>query len=210
LSLESNGVDRVHSLRKILMRLRGTNFCTSLARFALSFVTHPNFPKCIQIVQTHRIKRLGSNGVDRVHSLRNPTRLHGTNFCTTLARFAPSFVRQPNGTKCTQIVRNAPKPEFSSQRGQSGVFIAKNYDATSWHDLLHQFGSFCTEFCKATKRSQMHPNRKNTPKYEFSVRWGGSGALVAKKFGPFCTECCNGTILSQMHPSSTKRFETWG
>ena len=97
-------------LRKIPTRLRGTNFCTSLARFALSFVTHPNYPKCIQIVQTHWIMRLGSNGVDRVRSLRKiPTRLHGMNFCTTLARFEPSFVRQLNGTKCNQIVWNTPK-----------------------------------------------------------------------------------------------------
>ena len=34
--LGSNGVDRVGSLQKILMRLRGTNFCTSSAHFAPS------------------------------------------------------------------------------------------------------------------------------------------------------------------------------
>ena len=41
LSLGSNGVDRERSLRKIVTRHRGTNFCinsTSLARFAASFV----------------------------------------------------------------------------------------------------------------------------------------------------------------------------
>ena len=41
MSLGSNGADRVRSLRKILMRLRGKNFCincTSSARFAPSFV----------------------------------------------------------------------------------------------------------------------------------------------------------------------------
>jgi len=41
MSLGSNGVDRERSLRKIMTRLRGTNFCincTSLARFAASFV----------------------------------------------------------------------------------------------------------------------------------------------------------------------------
>jgi hypothetical protein len=37
-SLGSNGVDQVRSLRKILTRLRGTNFCTSLARFPSSFL----------------------------------------------------------------------------------------------------------------------------------------------------------------------------
>ena len=51
---------------KIPTRLRGTNFCTSLAHFALSVVTQPNYPKCTQIVQTHRNMRLGSNRVDRV------------------------------------------------------------------------------------------------------------------------------------------------
>ena len=41
MSLGSNGVDRVRSLRKILMRLHGTNLCincTSSARFTPSFV----------------------------------------------------------------------------------------------------------------------------------------------------------------------------
>src|SRR6185312_6406909 len=40
-SLGSNGVDRVHSLRNILTRLRGMNFCinsTSSAHFAPSFM----------------------------------------------------------------------------------------------------------------------------------------------------------------------------
>src|SRR6185312_4848663 len=43
-----NGVDRVHLLRKILMRLRGKNFCincTSSAHFAPSFVQLRNNPK---------------------------------------------------------------------------------------------------------------------------------------------------------------------
>ena len=110
ISLGSNGVDRVHSLRKIPTRLRGTNFCTSLERFAPSFVRQRNGPKCTQMVQN---KSLGSNGVDRVHLLRKIlTRLRGTNFCTSSARFAPSFVRQTNGPECTQIVRNPPKHQF--------------------------------------------------------------------------------------------------
>ena len=110
ISLGSNGVDRVRSLRKITTRLRGTNFCTSSARFALSFVRQPNGPKSTQIVRNALKISLGSNGVDRVRSLQKiPTRLRGTNFCNSSARFAPSFVRQPNGPKCTQIVRNTRK-----------------------------------------------------------------------------------------------------
>ena len=41
------------------------------------------------------------------------------------ARSAPSFVRQTNGPKCTQIVRNAPKRLFWVQWGGSGVFVVK-------------------------------------------------------------------------------------
>src|SRR6185436_8867671 len=51
ISLGCNGADWVHSLRKILMRLRGTNFfinCTSSPRFAPSFVQLRNDNKCTQ------------------------------------------------------------------------------------------------------------------------------------------------------------------
>ena len=66
-------------------------------------------------------------------------------------RFAPSFVRQPNGPECTQIVQNATKHQFRVRWGVLGAFVAKNSIATSWHELLHKFGPFFTEFRKATK-----------------------------------------------------------
>jgi hypothetical protein len=116
ISLGSHRVDRVPSLRKIVLRLCCTNFCTRSAHFAPCFVRQPNGPKCTQIVQKAKKISLGSNGVDRVRSLRNiPMRLRGTNFCTSSARFAPSFVTRPNCPKCTQIVRNAPKHQFRVQ-----------------------------------------------------------------------------------------------
>ena len=91
----------------------------------------PNAPKWYG---THQNMSLGSNGVDRVHSLRNDsTQLRGTNYCTSSGRFALSFVRRLNGPKCTQIIRNTPKHEFSVQWVGSGAFVAKNSDATSWH-----------------------------------------------------------------------------
>ena len=136
--LGSNGVDRVHLLRKILTQLRGTNFCTRSAHFPPRFVRQSNGPECTQWYETHQNISLGSNGVDRVRSLlKIPTRLCGTNFCTRSARFPPSFVRQTNGPKCTKMVRNAPKHQFRVQWGGSGAFVAKNPDVTSWHDLLH-------------------------------------------------------------------------
>ena len=116
----------------------------------------------------------------RVRSLQKIlTRLRGTNFCTTSARVAPSFVREPTGPECTQIVQNAPIHQFRIQWVGSGAFVAKNSDVTSWHELLH--GPFCTEFRKATKRSRMHPNgMKNELKHQFRVQWSGSGAFVGK------------------------------
>src|SRR6185295_19815633 len=106
----------------------------------------------------HQNVSLGSNGVDRVHSLRKiMTRLRGSNICTSSARFPPRFVRQPNGPECPQMVRNAPKHQFRVQWVGSGVFVARNSDATTWHELLHLFSPICTEFRKATKWSRINP-----------------------------------------------------
>ena len=52
-----------------------------------------------------------------------------------------------------------------------GAFVAKNPDVTSWHELLHKFGLFCSEFRKETKWFQMV---RNAPKREFRFQWGGS------------------------------------
>src|SRR6185436_665667 len=99
----------------------------------------------------HQNISLGSNGVDPVRSLRKiPTRLRGTNFCTSSARFAPSFGRQPNSPKCTQIVQNATKHQFRVQWGGSGVFVVKNSDATSRHELLHT-PRFASSFVRQPK-----------------------------------------------------------
>src|SRR6185312_14682400 len=75
--------------------------------------TVPNAPKCYEMQQNDSF---GSNGVDRVcPSRKTPTQLRGTNFCISSARFAPSFLRQPNHPKCTQMVPNSPKHEFRVQ-----------------------------------------------------------------------------------------------
>src|SRR6185312_7857460 len=105
-----------------------------------------------------------------------PTPLRGTNICSSSAYFALSFIRQSNGPEHTQIVLNAPKRQFRVQWGGSGAFVAKNSDATSWHELLHLFGPFCIEFRMVIKQSRMHPNSTNAPKCQFRVTWGGSGA----------------------------------
>ena len=85
--LGSNGVDQVHSLRKITTWLPGTNFCinwTSLICFATSFMQLWNLP----------------------------TWLRRANFCITCSsspRFAPSFKQLRNDPKYTQILWNGPK-----------------------------------------------------------------------------------------------------
>src|SRR6185312_13804182 len=66
MSLECNGEDRVCSLRKIPTRLRGTKFCTSLARFELSVVTQQTVPNAPKSYQMQRNIRLGSNGMAQV------------------------------------------------------------------------------------------------------------------------------------------------
>ena len=153
---------------KNLQRLLGTNFCTSSARFAPSFVTQPNGRNAPKLYEMHQNISLGPNRIYRVCLFRQISmRLRATNFCTSSPRLAPSFVSQPNAPQCTKIVRNAPKHEFRVQWGGSGAFIAKIFEATSWHKLLHQFGPFCTEFRKATKRARMHPNSMKHTKTAF-------------------------------------------
>ena len=105
-------------------------FCTEFRKATKRSQMHPH---C-----THQNVGLGSYKVDWVRSLRKIlTRLHGSNFFTSSARFAPSSETQPNGPKCSQIVRNTTKRQFRVYWGGSGAFVDKNSDATSWHELLH-------------------------------------------------------------------------
>ena len=151
MSLGPNGDNRVCSLRKIMTRLHGTYFCISSARFALSFVRQPNGPKCIQIVQDtpkymFRVQWGGSGA-----SLRKiPTQLRDTNFCTSLACFAPSFLRHPNSPKCTQMVWNAPKYEIRVQWGGWVHSSWKTPTRPRRTNFCTNSECFCPEFCKAT------------------------------------------------------------
>ena len=132
------------SLRKILMRLHGTNFCincTSSTRFVLSLCSNETLPNAPKYNAMHQNMSLGSNGVDRVRSLRKILiRLRGKNICincTSSAHFVPSFMEKRNNLKCTQTLRNAAIHEFRVRWSGSGAFIAKNSKTTSWHKLVH-------------------------------------------------------------------------
>src|SRR6185503_5500943 len=109
-----------------------------LHRVSYSYKIVPNAPKHYE---THQNMSLGSDGMDRVDLLQNIlTQFCGLNFCINFnssARFGPSIVKQRNGPKCTQTLRNKTKHKFSVQWGGSGAFIAKHSDTISWHELLH-------------------------------------------------------------------------
>ena len=91
--------------------------------------------------------------------------------------FCTECCRAKNGPKC-KIVRNVPKHEFRVQWGGSVAFVAKNSDVTSWHELLHQFGLFRTEFCNATNCPKYTQIVRNATKHVVRVQWGGSSGLL--------------------------------
>ena len=99
MSLGSNGVVRVRSLRKFRCDFVAKTFALIapvqpiLHKASCSNETIQNTPKHYE---THQYRSLGSNRVGRVQSLwKILKRLHGTNLCincTSSTRFAPSFV----------------------------------------------------------------------------------------------------------------------
>ena len=126
-----------------------------------------------------------------------------------------------NCPKCTQIVQYTQKHEFRVQWGGSVAFVAKNSDATSWHELFHQVSTFCPEFCNATEWCQLHKN--SIKHYETWVlgSMGWMGMFDAKNsdttswhellhhFGPFCIGFYKATKRSRMHPYSTIHTKIW-
>ena len=144
MSLGSNGVDQVRSLRKITTWLRGTNFCNNstsypfLHRVSCFYETIPNAPIHYETLQN---MNLWSNGMHWVCLLRKiPTWLRGTKFCidcTSSPHFAPSFMQLWNDPKCTQTLWNTTKEEFRVQWEGLTAFVAKNYNVTLCHELIH-------------------------------------------------------------------------
>ena len=165
---------------------------------------------------------LGSNGMDRVRSFRKISmRLRTTNFCTSSARFAPSFVSQPNGPKCNKIVRNSPKHEFWVQWGWNGCVRCENFCSDFLAQNLHQFGPFCTEFRNSTKRSQCPKIIWNAPKHQFRsnriYRVRSFRKITMRlRATNFCTSSARfapsfrkSTKRSPMHQNCTKCTKTW-
>ena len=139
-----NGVDWVCLLWKIPTRLHGTNFCINctssprLHRVSCSYKMIPNAPKHYE---THQNMSLGSNGVDQVHSLQ---KIQCDFMSRTFVLIEPvqyvlkqvscSYGTIPNAPKYYEMHRNI---SLGSKRVDGVRLVVKNYNATSWHELLH-------------------------------------------------------------------------
>ena len=78
------------------------------------------------------------------------------------------------------MVRNAPKRQFRDKWGGSGAFVAKNSDATSWHEFFTSSARLPPRFVRRPNGPECTQMVRNAPKRQFRVEWGGSGAFVAK------------------------------
>ena len=167
MSLGSNGVDQVRSLRKIPMRLRGKNFCINFA--PVQPVLHqasgsneilPNTPKHYE---TYQNMSFGFDEVDWVRSLQKITMWRrGTNFCincTSALRFAPSFMQLRNDPKCTQTLCNAPKHVF---RANGVDWVRSLRKIPTWYRGT-KFCINCTRPCFASSFMQLRNDPKCIP-----------------------------------------------
>ena len=108
------------------------------------------------------------------HSLRKiPKRLRGTNFCTRSARFAPSFVRQPNSPEYNQIVRNASKRQFTVQWGGSDELLRKIPTRLRGINFCTSSARFAPSFVRQPNGPECTQMVQNAPKSQFRVQWGG-------------------------------------
>jgi hypothetical protein len=144
ISLGSNGVGRVHSLRKFQNDFRAQTCALvapvqpTLHRISCSNETLPNAPKHYE---THQNMSLWSNGVDRVRSLWKIPMRFMARTCALIAPVQPVLHR----VSCSnETLPNAPKHYETRQNislGSNGAgrvhSLWKNSDATLWHELLH-------------------------------------------------------------------------
>src|SRR6185295_5372141 len=131
--LESNGVDRVRSLRKTLMRFRGTNFfinCTSSTHFILSSVcneTLPNAPKQYEMLQNMSLVPMGWIECVLCEKFRCDFMAQT---CALIAPVQPVLHRvscsNKTLTNAPKHYENTPKHEFKVQWDGSRAFVAKN------------------------------------------------------------------------------------
>ena len=144
MSLGSNGVDRVCSLRKTLIRFRSTNFFINwpvqpiLQRVPCSNETLPNAPKHYEMLQNMSLVPMGCIECVLCDKIRCDFMAQT---CALVAPVQPvsHWVSCSNETltNASKHYENTPKHEFRVQRGGSRAFVAKNSDASWCHKLLH-------------------------------------------------------------------------
>ena len=133
-------------------------------------------PKHYEMHQTHEFRvQWGGTGA---FVAKNSDNTSSHELLHHFGLFSSSLVSQPNGSKCSKILWNAPKHFFRVQWGGSGAFVAKNSVATSWHELLHHYDRFAPSFVTQPNAPQCTKIVRNAPKYEFRVQWYGSCAFV--------------------------------
>ena len=190
MSLGSNSVDWERSLRKFLIRHRGTNFCincTSLECFASSLCSSIIVPNAPKQKETYENMSLESKCVDRECPFREILMRHcGTNSCINCTRLAHLHPVSCN----SETIPNAPKRKEMHQKMSLGS------NGADQERVLHQVSCSSETIPKCTR------TERNTPNHEFRVQWCGSGAFLAKILRRhhgtnFCINC---TSLSRFAP----------
>ena len=144
MSLGSNGVDLVSSLRKFWCAFVARTFALIalvqpvLHRVSCSNEILPNTPKHYEM---HQNMSLGSNVLNWVCSLQKILMHRMARTSALIVPFQPvlhwvlcSNDTLPNAPKYYETQQNM---SLGSNGVLSGAFVAKNYDATSWHEHLH-------------------------------------------------------------------------
>jgi len=106
-----------------------------LHRVSCSNKTLTNAPKHYENTPKHEFRVQW--GGSRAFVAKNSMRFRTTNFCIYVQPVLHQVLcSNETNPKCTQTVRNTPILQFRVQWGGSGVFVAKNCNATSWHKLV--------------------------------------------------------------------------
>ena len=144
ISLGSNCVDLLCSLRKILTWLRGTNYCNNalvhpvLHRVSCSYKTIPNASKHYETLQNMSLGSMGWIKCIRCEKLWRD--FLGRTFVLiapvlyVLHQLSCTYEMIPNAPKYHEMHRNI---SLGSKRVDGVRLVVKNYNATSWHELLH-------------------------------------------------------------------------
>jgi hypothetical protein len=191
MSLGSNGVDLVHSFRKIPTWLRGTNFsliAPGSQCFVLSFMQLRNDPKRTQTLcnaQKHEFRvQWGGFGCACCEKSR----------CDFVARtFALIAPVDPvlHWVSCNyEMIPKAAKHYATHQNmnlGSNGADWVRSLQKIPMWLCGTNFCFNCTSLSRiAPSFRQLQNNPKcsqtlcNAPKYEFRVQWSGFGAFIAK------------------------------